>query len=141
MTDELVTVTVNTPRPSCLLRCVQNRQTKLARCYGCRRVSGPPRLTTFCNPHSKRHCLIQRVVLMHPLVRNLYKRILVVSKDYPAGPELVKRKAKEYFRANAALTDEVEIKRAVSAGRWYVRNELHGVIQLKKYREMAKRYN
>ena len=85
--------------------------------------------------------LIQRVVLMHPLVRNLYKRILVVSKDYPAGPELVKRKAKEYFRANAALTDEVEIKRAVSAGRWYVRNELHGVIQLKKYREMAKRYN
>ena len=122
MTDELVTVTVNTPRPSCLLRCVQNRQTKLARCYGCRRVVGT-RLTIFVTRIRSGHCLIQRVVLMHPLVRNLYKRILVVSKDYPAGPELVKRKAKEYFRANAALTDEVEIKRAVSAGRWYVRNE------------------
>ena len=77
---------------------------------------------------------------MHPLVRDLYKRILLVSRDYPAGPELVKRKAKEYFRANAALTDEVEVKRAVSRGRWYVRNELQGVIKLKKYREMARRY-
>lgn len=77
---------------------------------------------------------------MHPLVRDLYKRVLHVGQDYPGGIEVVKRKAKEYFRNNAHLTDEIEIRRAVARGRWYVRSELAGVVKLKKYREMAKRY-
>ena len=67
---------------------------------------------------------------MHPLVRDLYKRVLIVGRDYPAGLEHVKKKAKEYF----------EIKRAVARGRWYVRNEITGVIKLKKYRTMKQRY-
>jgi hypothetical protein len=76
---------------------------------------------------------------MHPLVRDLYKRFLLVGRDYPGGLDLVRRKAKEGLRTNAHLTDEVEIKRAVARGRWMVR-ELQGVIKLKKYREMKKRY-
>ena len=77
---------------------------------------------------------------MNPLVRDLYKRVLVVGADYPAGMEVVRRKAKEYFRENAHLTDEIEIKKAVNRGRWYVRNELVGIIKLKKYRAMRERY-
>eukprot|EP00286_Rhodomonas_abbreviata_P016618 CAMPEP_0181340290 /NCGR_PEP_ID=MMETSP1101-20121128/29757_1 /TAXON_ID=46948 /ORGANISM="Rhodomonas abbreviata, Strain Caron Lab Isolate" /LENGTH=78 /DNA_ID=CAMNT_0023451409 /DNA_START=218 /DNA_END=454 /DNA_ORIENTATION=- len=77
---------------------------------------------------------------MHPLVRDLYKRIIIVGKDYPAGLEHVRRKAKEAFMKNKDLTDEVEIKRAVARGRWYVRNELTAVIQLKKYRTIKDRY-
>ena len=47
---------------------------------------------------------------------------------------------KEYFQQNAHLTDDFEIKRAVARGRWYVRNEITGVIKLKKYRTMKQRY-
>ncbi|KAJ1641497.1 hypothetical protein T492DRAFT_583179 [Pavlovales sp. CCMP2436] len=76
---------------------------------------------------------------MHPLVRDLYKRFLFVGRDYPGGLDLVRRKAKEGFRQNALLADEVEIKRAVARGRWMVR-ELQGVIKLRKYRDMKQRY-
>lgn len=41
---------------------------------------------------------------------------------------------------NAHLTDDFEIKKAVARGRWYVRNELTGIIKLKKYRVMKSRY-
>lgn len=78
--------------------------------------------------------------IMHPLVRDLYKRFLVVGRDYPGGMALVRAKAKEGILKNRLLTTELEIKRAVARGRWMVR-ELQGVVQLKKYREMRSRYN
>ena len=77
---------------------------------------------------------------MRPKVRDLYKRVLIVGADYPGGLDVVKRKAKEYFQMNAHLTDDFEIKKAVARGRWYVRNELTGIIKLKKYRVMKSRY-
>jgi hypothetical protein len=76
---------------------------------------------------------------MHPLVRDLYKRVLAVGRDYPLGLDYVRNKAKEAFRANANLTDEVEVKRAVNRGRWRVK-EMIAVIQLRKYRQLNKRY-
>lgn len=76
---------------------------------------------------------------MHPLVRDLFKRFVLVGRDYPIAPPFVRDKAAAAFRANAHLTDEVEIKRAVKRGRWMVR-ELIGVIQLKKYRTLKQRY-
>jgi hypothetical protein len=76
---------------------------------------------------------------MHPLVRDLYKRFLIVGKDYPLGLSFVREKAKTAFFANAHLKDEIEIKRAVNKGR-YMTKELIGVIQLKKYRTLKKRY-
>ncbi|EQC37183.1 hypothetical protein SDRG_05409 [Saprolegnia diclina VS20] len=76
---------------------------------------------------------------MQPRVRDLYKRFLVVGKDYPLGLEYVRPKVKESFFKQAALADEAEIKKAVSRGRWMVK-EMIGVIQLKKYRAMNQRY-
>eukprot|EP00912_Choanoflagellata_sp_UC4_P000014 UC4_evm1s10 len=77
---------------------------------------------------------------MHPLVRDLYKRFLIVGHEWPAGIEVVRRRAKEGFLKNAHLEDEVEIRRAVSRGRWYLRNEMIGAIQLRKYRKIKQRY-
>mmetsp|Transcript_2054 Transcript_2054/g.4843 ORF Transcript_2054/g.4843 Transcript_2054/m.4843 type:complete len:81 (+) Transcript_2054:195-437(+) len=77
---------------------------------------------------------------MHPLVRDLYKRVITVGKDYPGGMELVRRKAKAWFRENTEISGELEIRRAVARGRWYVKNELTAVIQLKKYRTIKARY-
>lgn len=77
---------------------------------------------------------------MNPLVRDLYKRFMMVGRDYPGGLEVVRRKTKEAFMENARLTDQVEINRAIARGRWYLNNELIGVIKLKKYRVMNKRY-
>jgi len=76
---------------------------------------------------------------MHPLVRDLYKRILVVGKDYPLGLDWVKTKAKPWIRQNAELTEEREIRKKVGEGRFWVR-EMQSVIKMKKYRTMKKRY-
>ncbi len=78
---------------------------------------------------------------MHPKVRDLYKRILLVGRDYPAGLDFVRKRAKEHFRQNKDVRDEDEIVHLVARGRWYVSNELIPVIQLKKYRTLRQRYS
>lgn len=110
---------------------------------------------------------------MHPLVRDLYKRAIIVGRDYPHpdGLEYVRRTWRAALRdsnncpscytqgrragdggddsssAAAApkpncLADpkcEKEIRLAVGRGRKMV-NEMVGIIQLKKYRTMRRRY-
>jgi len=76
---------------------------------------------------------------MEPKVRDLYKRFLLVGRDYPLGLAYVRDKAKAAFFKNRALRDPVEVKKAIKHGRWMVR-ELIGVIQLKKYRTLNRRY-
>lgn len=76
---------------------------------------------------------------MHPLVRDLYKRILHTGKDYPLGLAYVKDKTRSLTRPNRHITNEADIKKAVRDGRWWVQ-EMVGVIQLKKYRTMKHRY-
>lgn len=76
---------------------------------------------------------------MNPKVRDLYKRFVILSRDYPGGSEVVKRKAKEGFFKNANITDEFEINKAINYGR-YMTRELIGIIQLKKYRSIKSRY-
>jgi hypothetical protein len=123
---------------------------------------------------------------MHPLVRDLYKRVIIVGRDYPLGLEYVRKTWKKALRnpencpscyttttnnttttappAGAptpitggatgggtqehaaspsiplhSLRCERELRKAVGKGRLYVR-EMIGVIQLKKYRVMKKRY-
>lgn len=96
---------------------------------------------------------------MHPLVRNLYKRALLVGLDYPKGLEHVKRVWKEAirnpkncpscydFNGNVRTTllfresgpCYEELLRAVNRGRKMVK-EMIGVVQTKKYRTMNKRY-
>jgi len=77
---------------------------------------------------------------MHPKVRDLYRRFLVAGTTYPQGLEVVRRRAKQAFFANAALKDEIEIKRAVAKGRYWVR-EIQATGMLHKYRAMKHRYS
>ena len=72
-------------------------------------------------------------------VRDLYKRILLVGQDYPKGIDYVRERAKAEFAKRAHITDELELRRAVNYGRYMVK-EMKGVIGLKKYRAMKKRY-
>ena len=77
---------------------------------------------------------------MHPLVRNLYKRIITVGRDYPPGLDYVRTRAKAKFLANADVTDELALKKAINYGRYMVK-EMAGITQLKKYRSMRERYS
>jgi Complex 1 protein (LYR family) len=47
---------------------------------------------------------------MHPLVRDLYKRFMLVGLDYPhpEGLAFVRRKVKAGFQEKAHLQDEVQ---------------------------------
>uniref|UniRef100_M4BZ20 Complex 1 LYR protein domain-containing protein n=1 Tax=Hyaloperonospora arabidopsidis (strain Emoy2) TaxID=559515 RepID=M4BZ20_HYAAE len=76
---------------------------------------------------------------MDPKVRDLYKRFLLVGRDYPLGLNHVREKVKAAFLFNRNLTDPVAMKKAIKRGRWMVR-EIIGVIQLKKYRTLNSRY-
>ncbi len=76
---------------------------------------------------------------LRSLVTDLYKRFLLVGRDYPLGLPHVREKVKAAFQANAGLTSEEDIARAVAKGRWWVK-ELVGVVQLKKYRTLRARY-
>lgn len=89
---------------------------------------------------------------MHPLVRDLYKRALVVGKDYPhpRGLEYVREQWKRALRdplsvpsaqgdVDSSELQRREIRSAVGRGRYAIR-EMVGVIQFKKYRAMRKRY-
>lgn len=72
-------------------------------------------------------------------MRNLYRRVITVGRDYPAGLEYVRTRAKAEIAKRKDITDEVELKRAVNYGRYLVK-EMIGVIQLKKYRSIKSRY-
>lgn len=75
---------------------------------------------------------------MHPLVRDLYKKILVVGRDYPTGLAHVRQKAKEMICKNRDAKGD-DLKRAISYGRYMLR-EMIGIVQLKKYRTLKRRY-
>jgi hypothetical protein len=77
---------------------------------------------------------------MNPRVRDLYKRFLLVGKDYPQGLSFVRIKAKAAFVGNRDISDPTEIKKCIAKGRYWVR-ELQAISKLHKYRNMNKRYN
>ena len=76
---------------------------------------------------------------MDPRVRDLYKRVITVGRDYPTGLSHVREKAKCEFFKQANLHDGLEINRAINYGRYMVR-EMTGIIQFKKYRALKQRY-
>lgn len=114
--------------------------------------------------HYEYRTCIEHTVAMHPLVRDLYKRALVVGRDYPLGMDYVRRTWKKairnpnncpscYYDGNEDTTRggsrrivlesprcEKELRKAVARGRFMVR-EMIGVIQLKKYRTLKRRYD
>lgn len=63
-----------------------------------------------------------------------------LSLASPPSPALqVRDKVKAGFEKQAALSSEVDIKRAVNRGR-YMTREMLAVVQMKKYRTMRTRY-
>ena len=74
---------------------------------------------------------------MNPKVRDLYKRVLHAGRIYPQGLAHVIAKAKAQFFANAHLSSEASIGKAIVFGRYQVR-ELTAISQLHKYRAMRK---
>jgi hypothetical protein len=86
---------------------------------------------------------------MHPFVRNLYKRVIHVGKDYPTGWPHVRQVWKaalqnpnncpRYIEDPTSPQGQEDLMRAVYKGRMMVK-EMMGVIQLKKYRSMRERY-
>ena len=106
---------------------------------------------------------------MHPLVRNLYKEAIHVGRNYPLGLDKVRKEWKKAIRNpmncpscyDFASPDgsevplatpknlhskkypnpncERELRKAVGKGRYMIR-EMIGVIQLKKYRTLKRRY-
>ena len=99
-------------------------------------VLGRERTAAAARPRPRR---VARCGAMHPLVRDLYKKLMTVGRDYPAGLEHVRARAKREIFGRRELTHEVDIKKAVRYGRYMLR-EMMGVIQLKKYRTLRSRY-
>jgi hypothetical protein len=93
------------------------------------------------HPFARAHrASAQRTERMRPVVRDLYKQILVVGRAYPAGLDAVRDRAKREFRERAGLRSEADIRKAVGYGRYMLR-EMRALIQLKKYRTLkAKGY-
>lgn len=77
---------------------------------------------------------------MHPQVRDLYKRIIHVGREYPLGLNWVRDKAKTWFAQNKDVTDDIELRRHIANGRHMVR-EMQAVIFLKKYRHLKRTYD
>lgn len=77
---------------------------------------------------------------MNPLVRDLYKRFIVAGERYPRGLPYVREQAKKAFFANSDMKDDLEIKKAIHKGRYWVR-EIVAISQLHKYRAMRKNYS
>lgn len=72
-------------------------------------------------------------------MRNLYRRIITVGRDYPLGLDYVRQRAKAEFAKRKDIHDNLELKRAINYGRYMVK-EMVGIIQLKKYRAIRSRY-
>jgi len=72
--------------------------------------------------------------------KRLYKQLIFAGRDYPGGLSEVRNKAKEEFHKLEFSTDELEIKKALANGRWWLK-EIQSISQFHKYREMKKRYD
>ena len=76
---------------------------------------------------------------MLPIVRDLYKRLLLAVKDYPLDKKLVMQKIKDSFNKNKNL-EGLDIHKMVAKGRYQVR-EMVALSKFHKYRKMRERYN
>jgi hypothetical protein len=79
---------------------------------------------------------------MDPRVREMYKKLLFIGRHYYPFDNFpsIKSQYKAAILKNANLSDEIELKKAIAKGRYYLR-ELTAISQLHKYRTMKKRYN
>ncbi|ELR14016.1 LYR motifcontaining protein 5, putative [Acanthamoeba castellanii str. Neff] len=72
--------------------------------------------------------------------RNLYKQMIWVGRDYPAGLDKLRPGAKRAFFATKDETDPEKIDQAFRRGE-YILQELEALVKLHKYRTLRKQYN
>ena len=104
------------------------------------RAAVPISSSSFFSSRSS-HSLASSTLAMDPRVRDLYKRFLLVGRDYPSGLSYVREATKAAFRRTewSATTSEHDKHKAVTKGRYMVR-EMIALIQLKKYRTLSRAY-
>ena len=76
---------------------------------------------------------------MNPLVRDLYKRFIVAGEHYPKGLPYVREQAKKAFFNNSKIEDDLELKKAIHKGRYWVK-EIVAISKLHKYRALKRNY-
>lgn len=74
------------------------------------------------------------------MVRDLYKRFLIAGTRYPQGLDHVREKVKIAFFENRVVNSDLEFKKAINKGRYWVK-EIEAISQMHKYRTMRKRYS
>lgn len=72
-------------------------------------------------------------------VRQLYKNLLFLGREYPKGADYFRERLKSAFMKNKGVTDPEEIKKLVDRGEFVIK-ELEALYYLRKYRAMKKRY-
>jgi hypothetical protein len=76
---------------------------------------------------------------VHPLVRDLMKRCIVLKHDH-YDPQHYMNAVRREFGLNKDLSSDRDIMKAVAYGRWMVREE-QGRVRFKQYRMLQQRYN
>ncbi|KAF9930728.1 LYR motif-containing protein 5 [Linnemannia zychae] len=69
----------------------------------------------------------------------LYKQLVYLGREYPAGADYFHKKLKNAFMKNKDLSDPVEIQKRIDLGD-YVCKEIEAMYHINKYRAMKKRY-
>uniref|UniRef100_T1IXW2 Complex 1 LYR protein domain-containing protein n=1 Tax=Strigamia maritima TaxID=126957 RepID=T1IXW2_STRMM len=72
-------------------------------------------------------------------VKNLYKTLLHLGKEYPKGYDYFKARVKPAFMRNKDITDPELIDQKIRHGEFVVK-ELEALYMLKKYRTLKRRY-
>lgn len=124
-------------RPACQTAFTANDLLRGALVTECSRVWGWQEDGRVCG-NEQLHMATARPSL-RSRVRALYKQIIFAGRDYPAGLDAVRTRAKQEFARNAHLTDNEQILEALARGRWYLR-ELEATNRLHKYRALKNRY-
>jgi len=72
-------------------------------------------------------------------VKQLYKNLLFIGRDYPRGKDYFRTRLKAAFLKNKDVTDPKEIQQLINRGE-YVIKEIEALYMLRKYRTLKKRY-
>ena len=65
---------------------------------------------------------------------------MIVGREYPTGYASIRERIREGFLKNAVVTDELELKKAIAFGRYWVR-EIKAISHMSKFRAMKHRYD
>ncbi|TPX64067.1 hypothetical protein SpCBS45565_g06142 [Spizellomyces sp. 'palustris'] len=72
-------------------------------------------------------------------VRSLYKQLLFIGREYPAGFEFYRSRLKAAFLKKRDLSDPEDVRKALRQGE-FVLKELEALWFLKKYRHLKQKY-